>query len=147
MMKTLTLTATLLATLAACEPTSEPNVVIDPPVEVDQWSAIVSVVDQNGQRLSPDEAYWYLPPEFDDTRTEHALECLNDDCTEFGVSLDVIGDFYVAAIHERSVAESDLCWYAGYDASPVLVELPADMTQWAAVEITLQLDTDQMICI
>lgn len=147
MMKNLIITTTLLATLAACEPTSEPNVVTEPPVDVTEWSVIVSVVDQNGQPLIVDEAYWYLPPEFDDERTEHPMECLNDDCTEFGVSLDAIGDFYVAATYERSVAETDLCWYAGYDASPVLVELPADMTQWAPVEITLRLETDQMVCV
>jgi hypothetical protein len=147
MMKNLIITATLLATLAACEPTSGPNVVIDPPVDVTEWSVIVTVVDQLGQPLSPDDAYWYLPPEFDDTGTEYALECLNDDCTQFGVPLDTTGEFYVAATYERAITGNEFCWYTGYDGEPVLVEHPADMSQWAAVEITLQLDTDLEACI
>jgi hypothetical protein len=147
MMKNLIITATLLATLAACEPTSGPNVVTDPPVDVAEWSVIVTVVDQLGQPFSPDDAYWELPYGFDDTFTQYALECLNDDCTQFGVSLDTTGEFWVAATYERSITETDLCWYQGYDASPVFVEHPTDMSQWAAVEITLQLDTDQQVCI
>ena len=136
MMKKVLMLAVTMTTLSACEfeESGEPV------------SAVISIVDQNGDALTPDEAYWYLPPETDDTHAEFALECFDDACTQFIVPIDVVGDFYVAASYSRDVENAVDCWYQGYDASPVQVELPDDLSDWKPIEITLEVETDQMAC-
>lgn len=141
MMNNLMITSTLLLTLAACEPT-EREQTVDP----SEWSAIVKVIDQNGDPLSPDDAWWYLPPNGEDEVIETAMTCLDDDCTTFGVDLDVTGEFYVAASYSRDIEENEYCWFVGYDASPVSVQLPEDLSQWSAVELTLLVETDMESC-
>jgi hypothetical protein len=137
MMKTLLLTVPLLTFLAACEHEE---------VEPAKWSVLVTVVDQLGQPLSPEDIFWYLPPGTDDTHTETALTCVNEDCTEFGIPLDVTGDIYVAATYHEDIPGDDYCWYQGYDGAPITITVPEDATTRTTLEITLELDTDQMVC-
>ena len=135
-MKNLVIATIILTNLAACE--------LDEPA--DDVSVIVTIIDEAGQPLTPDEAYWYWTPGSDDTQSEFELDCMDEDCTQFSVPIDVTGEFYVAATYTRDVENAEDCWYHGYDASPVTVNLPTDMSLWEPVKITLQLETDLMSC-
>lgn len=151
-MKNLIISLTILTSLFACEPvdntlepTTTPGVnVINNTVDPSDWSVIVSVVDTYGQPLSPDDIWWYLTPGTDDTYAEYDLECIDADCTVFGVPIEVTGDFYIAANWEREAIL--YCWYLGYDASPINVDLPTDLSSWQPIRLTLELETEQMAC-
>lgn len=115
----------------------------------DEYAIVITVVDHRGDPLRPDWVHWYYPPEGDNYTGEHDAECLNGDCTRWGVrhALGLIqvdsedgGVVYVSAGWQRPYPGDPLCMYSAYGARPVV---PA-FEQTVITE--LRLDTSVVSC-
>ena len=77
----LVLPAAVLLIFTACDKEAEVC------VEVGEAAATVCVEDQHGAPFAPDAAYWFWPPDGGDYDGEHVLDCVDADCTVFGVPI------------------------------------------------------------
>lgn len=86
----------------------------------------VCVLDEHGVPVSAERVYWYLAPGSDAYDGEHALACVDQDCTVWRMSEMVSGPFYFGATRSGQPHADPLCEYSAYEAGLVKLERDAD---------------------
>ncbi|MBK9368586.1 MAG: hypothetical protein IPO67_23650 [Deltaproteobacteria bacterium] len=109
----LVLSAAVLLIFTACDKEAEVC------VEVGEAAATVCVEDQHGAPFAPDAAYWFWPPDGGDYDGEHVLDCVDADCTVFGVPTEASGLFMVSATWSGPIHHDPDCVYRSFAEAEV----------------------------
>jgi hypothetical protein len=92
---------------------------------------LVIALDENGEQVAADEVYWYFAPETPEYDGEHALDCVDESCTEWVIQNAPSALFYVAGDRDGSEHNDPYCGFSGYDGQPV---------EFNGVPVTITLD-------
>lgn len=119
--------------------------------EDDEWCAVaegssvtVCVVDQHGQPFTPEQVWWYWPPEGGSYDGEHEAECINPACSLWTVPDTVTGDLFVSAFWRGPAHHDPACRYESYADQAVSVD-PAELGV-GGVAVELALDSTAVAC-
>lgn len=130
----------LLALASACE---------DDPwcVAQEGASATICVLDQHGEPLGADQAWWYWPPDGGSYDGEHEATCADSPtCALWTVPDTTVGDFYVSAWWRGPAHHDPACRYESFDAAAVSVAPDTLGTGVIGVAVELTLDTTAEQC-
>lgn len=114
---------------------------------LDGASVTVCPLDQHGEPLGVDDAWWYWPPDGGLYDGEHEATCVDTPtCTTWTVPDDVVGDFFVSAFWSGPTHHDPTCVYESWAAQAVQVDPAGVDGRVQGVAVELALDTTEERC-
>ena len=105
-------------------------------------AVLLTVGDTTGETIEATTASWRLAG-----GDWQQMDCRDEPCTEWAGAWEVSGDLEVRATLTGEVPEAPCCDYAAESTERVTVELDSWGCHPVPVEVRLQLDTDEQVCL